>query len=66
MKEFSVLVRWINGEYDEYFASLSRNDATVEDVEFLIENSKHHFIKIGDDLVNLNNVLSINVSEIGN
>lgn len=66
MKEFSVVVQWFNGDFYEYVTSFSSNDVTVDDVELFIENSRQRFIKIGEDLVNLDNVLTVNVSEVDN
>ncbi|MED2789687.1 hypothetical protein P4261_29015 [Bacillus thuringiensis] len=66
MKRFSVTVHWIGGGNEEYVISYKRSDATTDDVEQYIIRNEYRFIKLGEELVNLDNILAIKVNEIGN
>lgn len=66
MKRFSVTVHWIGGGHEEYVISYKRNDITADEVEQYIIRNEYRFIKLGEELVNLDNILAIKVNETGN
>ncbi|QUW34592.1 hypothetical protein J8Y17_28280 (plasmid) [Bacillus cereus] len=63
MKEFKVEVKSINGEISNYVTRYERDDATAETLENFIVERESRFIPFGNELVNLDNVLTIKVTE---
>ncbi len=63
MKEFKVEVKSINGEISNYVTRYERDDATAENLERFIVEHESRFIPFGEELINLDNVLTIKVTE---
>ncbi|GCF83140.1 MULTISPECIES: hypothetical protein [Bacillus cereus group] len=62
MSEFTVEIKFVNGETQTFDAEYRRSNVDVLIVEEHI-NSDRKFIKFGEHLINTNNVLTVKVKE---